>query len=54
MIFAMSSLAKGIVERQLFVLLRESVGSWLAFFTIVHCLEKKLLKISALSLKSVM
>ena len=54
MIFAMSSLVKGIVERQLFVLLRESVRSWLVFLTIVHCLAKKLLKISAFFLKSVM
>ena len=54
MIFAMSSLVKGIVERQLFVLLRESVGRWLVFLTILHCLAKKLLKISAFSLKSVM
>ena len=52
--FAMSSLVKGIVERQLFVLLRESVGSWLVFLTIVYCLAKGLLKISAFSLKSVM
>ena len=41
MIFAMSSLVKGIVERQLFVLLRESVGRWLVFLTILHCLAKK-------------
>ena len=54
MIFAMSSLVKGIVERQLFVLLREAVRSWLVFLTIVHCLAKKLLKISAFFLKSVM
>ena len=54
MIFAMSSLVKGTVERQLFVLLRESVGSWEAFLTIVHCLSKKPLKISGFSLKSVM
>ena len=54
MTFAMSYLVKRIVERQLFVLLRESVESWLASLTIVHySLAKKLLKISAFSLKLV-
>ena len=52
--FAMSTLVKGIAERQLFVLLRESVVSWLVLLAIVHCLANKFLKISAFSLKSVM
>ena len=44
MIFAISSLVNGIVER-LFVLLKELVGSLLVFLTTVHCLAKKSLKI---------
>ena len=54
MIFAMSYLVTEIVERQLFVLLRESVGNWLVLLTIVHCLAKKLLKILAFYLKSLL
>ena len=45
MIFAISSLVNEIVERRLFVLLKESVVSLLVFLTSVHCLAKKLLKI---------
>ena len=45
MIFAVSSLAKEIIESRLFVLLKESVGSLLVFSTSEHCLAKKLLKI---------
>ena len=37
----MSSLVKEIVERQLFVLLRESVGNLLVLLTIVHSLFSK-------------
>ena len=54
MIFKMPSLVKEIVERLLFVLLRESVGILLVLSTIVPCLVKKLWEISAFSLKSVM
>ena len=44
MISEMSSLIK-IIERSLFVLLKESIGSLLVFSTSAHCLAKKLLKI---------
>ena len=52
-IFAISSLVNETVERRLFVLLKELVGSLLEFSTSVHCLAKKSLKIWAFSLKSV-
>ena len=45
MIFAISSLVNEIVERRLFVLLKELFGSLLVFSTSVHCLAKKSLKI---------
>ena len=45
MILAISSLVNEIVERSLFVLLKESIGSLLVFSTSVHCLAKKKLKI---------
>ena len=45
MIFSISSLVNVIVERRLFVLLKESVGSLLVFSTSVHCLAKKSLMI---------
>ena len=44
-ILAISSLVNEIVERSLFVLLKESIGSLLVFSTSVHCLAKKKLKI---------
>ena len=50
----MLSLVTEIIEIQPFVILTESVRSLLVLLTIVHCLEMKLLKISAFSLKSVM
>ena len=53
MIFAISSLVNEIVEKRLFILLKESVGSLLLFSTSVHCLAKKSLKVWAFSLKSV-
>ena len=51
--FRNAVLMKEIVERQ-FVSLRESVEVLLVLLTIVHFLAKKLLKILAFSLKSVM
>ena len=53
MIFTKSFLVQDIVERQVLVFLRGSVGSLLVLLTIMHCLAKKLLKISALFLKSI-
>ena len=44
-IFAISSLVNEEVERRLFVLFIESVGSLLVFSTSVHCLAKESLKI---------
>ena len=41
MILAISSLVNEIVERSLFALLKESIGSLLVFSTSVHCLAKK-------------
>ena len=48
MILAISSLVNEIVERSLFALLKESIGSLLVFTTSVHCLAKK--KVEDLSL----
>ena len=45
MIFTISFLVNEIVEKRLFVLLKESVRSLLVFSTSVHWLEKKSLKI---------
>ena len=53
MILAMPSLVNEIVAGRLFVLLKESLGGLLVFSTSVHCLTKKLLKIRAFSVKSV-
>ena len=52
MILAISHLVNEIVERKLFVLLKESIGNLLVFSTSVHCLAKKLLKTWVFSLKS--
>ena len=53
MILAMLFSVNETVERMLFILLKESIGSLLIFSTSVHCVAKKLLKIWAFSLKSV-
>ena len=44
-IFAILSLVNEIVERRLFVLLKELVGRLLIFLTSVHCLAMNSLKI---------
>ena len=44
MILAISSLLNETVERRLFVLLKESIGSLLVFSTSVHCLAEKVVE----------
>ena len=51
MIFGLSSVLNEIVERRLFLFLKESVRSLLALSTSVHCLAKKLLRIKSVEYK---